>query len=299
MNKAALLLTLSVLITGANGILANSTGETSAQIVFLRTLIASLFMLALFLVTRHKFTFYKNPRDFALIAASGCSMGISWLFLYEAYLEIGVSLATLLYYIGPVIIMILAPVLFKEKHTPANLLGFGIVLAGVLLVNGIAVKNGVVPFGILCGTLSAVFYACMMAFSKKITVMKGIENPMFQFIFSFLIVALYVSFTGGYGFMLAISPHDWLMFAILGIVNTGIATTLYFVTVPRVKARSLAVISYFELLSAVIFSAIFLGEILTPLQIAGTACIVGGALFAELRHQKKQSAKTDAAPPQS
>ncbi|HJJ48737.1 MAG TPA: DMT family transporter [Methanocorpusculum sp.] len=293
MNKAALLLTISVLITGANGIIASNTSETSSHIVFLRTLIASIFMLALFLLTRHKFTFYKSPRDFIFIAASGLSMGVSWLFLYEAYLEIGVSLATLLFYIGPIIIMVLSPFLFKEKHTVQKLIGFSMVLIGVLLVNGIAVSNGAVPYGIFCGAMSAVFYSCLMIFSKKVTVMKGIENPLFQFIFSFIAVAIYVGLSGGYGFVLNVSAHDWMLLAILGIVNTGFASTLYFTSVPHVKAQTLAVISYLELLSAVIYSAIFLNENLAPLQILGAALIICGALIAELWHAKKTGAGTE------
>ena len=42
-------------------------------------------------------------------------MGISWLFLFEAYRRIGVSIASLGYYCGPVIA--LAPVMFHEKLT--------------------------------------------------------------------------------------------------------------------------------------------------------------------------------------
>ena len=44
-------------------------------------------------------------------------MGISWLFLFEAYRRIGVSIASLGYYCGPVIVMALAPVMFHEKLT--------------------------------------------------------------------------------------------------------------------------------------------------------------------------------------
>ena len=43
-------------------------------------------------------------------------MGISWLFLFEAYRRIGVSIASLGYYCGPVIVMALAPVMFHEKN---------------------------------------------------------------------------------------------------------------------------------------------------------------------------------------
>jgi hypothetical protein len=50
-------------------------------------------------------------------------MGASWMFLFEADAQIGVSIATLAYYCGPVIVMILSPFLFKEKMTAVRLFG--------------------------------------------------------------------------------------------------------------------------------------------------------------------------------
>ena len=46
--------------------------------------------------------------------------------------------------------------------------------------------------------------------------------------------------------------------------------------------QRVAVFGYLEPLSAVIFSAILLGERLGPLKIAGACCIIGGAIFAEV-----------------
>ena len=63
-------------------------------------------------------------------------MGLSWMFLYEAYQQIGVSLSSLLYYCGPVIVMMLSPMLFHEKLTKPKVIGFAVVIVGVFLVNG-------------------------------------------------------------------------------------------------------------------------------------------------------------------
>lgn len=41
-------------------------------------------------------------------------MGVSWIFLYEAYQQIGVSIASLAYYCGPVIVMLLFPLLLMK-----------------------------------------------------------------------------------------------------------------------------------------------------------------------------------------
>ena len=62
-------------------------------------------------------------------------MGTSWMFLYEAYSSIGVSLSSLAYYCGPVIVMAVTPLIFKEKLSKIKVFGFIIVLLGMLFVN--------------------------------------------------------------------------------------------------------------------------------------------------------------------
>ncbi len=286
------LFVLSLIITGANGIIATNVALSSAETVFMRTLIASIVMTLLYVITGHKFTFWKNWRDFILIALSGLSMGVSWLFLYQAYFEIGVSLATLGFYCGPIIVMILAPLLFKEKITWVKVTGFIVVVIGFLMVNGIATLTGVGTFGLFCGAMSAVFYAALVIFTKKVRVMTGLENPLFQFVFSFIAVAVYIVCTEGVGFIGTISGHDWILLLILALVNTVFASTLYFTMIGKISAQTASILSYLELLSAVVCSIIFLGEQLTLIQTIGGFCIVGGAVFATLYQTKKEQKKS-------
>ncbi|HHY05567.1 MAG TPA: DMT family transporter [Clostridia bacterium] len=65
------------------------------------------------------------------------------------------------------------------------------------------------------------------------------------------------------------------------IVNTGIGCYFYFSSIQNLSAQSVAICGYLEPLSALIFSAIFLQERLTSLQIIGAILILGGAVFGE------------------
>lgn len=75
-------------------------------------------------------------------------MGMSWMFLYAAYQQIGVSIASLAYYCGPVIVIALAPLIFKEKLTLVKVAGFVAVLFGLLLINFQAFREGKTTQGI-------------------------------------------------------------------------------------------------------------------------------------------------------
>ncbi|MDQ7096282.1 hypothetical protein REC12_22060 [Desulfosporosinus sp. PR] len=50
-------------------------------------------------------------------------MGANRMLLFAAYTEIGLNIAALTYYCGPVIVIILSQVMFREKMTSAKLCG--------------------------------------------------------------------------------------------------------------------------------------------------------------------------------
>ena len=267
----------ALLLFGSNGVVASMILLSSYDIVLLRTCIGSLLLLILFFITGQRLAFFKNKRSALFLAASGACMGASWMFLYEAYQQIGVSLSSLLYYCGPVLVMIVSPFLFQEKLTVRKVSGFLIVLLGLVLVNGQAAVQGTAPFGLFCGAMSAVLYAVMLILNKKVTGISGRENSMMQLLFSFLAVAAFVGVSRGFSFTLTAS--DWFWILVLGLINTGIGCYLYFSSIGSLPVQTISIFGYLEPLSAVLFSVIFLAEVLTFPQAVGACCIIGGAIY--------------------
>ena len=280
MNRTALLKYLSALLLfGLNGIVASQIAMGSYEIVFLRTMIGSVILIILFVLGKGRFHLREHKRDFLFILLSGIAMGASWMFLYEAYQQIGVSLASLLYYCGPVIVMVLSPLIFKEKLTLPKVIGFLIVLAGIFLVNGQSSGRGN-AWGLFCGAMSAVMYFFMVTLNKRSRQITGMENAVIQLTVSFLAVAVFVGFKQA--FVLHIPDGAWLWILILGIVNTGIGCYLYFSPLSQLPVQTVAICGYLEPLSAVVFAAILLNERMTVIQVVGAACIIGGAMVGEL-----------------
>lgn len=283
-NKLPLLkYLLALLMFGTNGIVASHINLSSYEIVLLRTLIGSMFLIAIFFLTGGKPSFYKHKKQFAFLAVSGIAMGASWMFLYEAYSQIGVSISSLLYYCGPVIVMALSPLLFKEKLTLPKITGFTAVLTGVFFVNGNA-SGQFNKWGILCGLMSAVMYAFMVICNKKAKDIVGLENSMLQLSISFLTSAVFVGIKQGY--VIDIQAESVLPIVILGLVNTGVGCYFYFSSIGKLPVQTVAVCGYLEPLSAVIFSSLLLDEQLTMLQFIGAVLIIGGAMCGELIKEK-------------
>lgn len=279
MNRTYLKYFASLLLFGSNGIVASHIGLNSSEIVLLRTLIGSLLLISVFLMTKQKFTFIDYKRDLIFICISGIATGASWMFLYEAYVQVGVSIATLLYYCGPVVVMLLSPVLFKEHLTWIKTTGFIAVICGIFLINNDFNGSGNL-WGILCGLLSALMYSVMVMANKKAEHIKGMENSVIQLVASFLTVAVFVGIRSGYN--LQIEASDWIWILVLGLLNTGIGCYLYFSSIGNLPVQTVAICGYLEPVSAVLFSVILLHEAMMPLQVLGAVCIVGGAVIGEL-----------------
>ena len=283
MKKSYLKYIFALLLFGSNGIVASLIHLSSYEIVLLRTLIGSLLLIAIFFIAREKLTFYKYKTQSIFLAVSGIAMGTSWIFLYEAYDEIGVSLASLAYYCGPVIVMILSPILFGEKLTKIKVCSFLVVLVGIFLVNGTAFENGVSVWGLACGLLSAICYSLMVMFNKKANDITGLENSMLQLFVAFLTVAIFVGIKQGY--RMEIDTQSIIPILVLGLLNTGIGCYFYFSSIGKLPVQTVAICGYLEPLSAVVFSVIFLKETMLPIQIIGAVLIIGGAILGEIRHK--------------
>lgn len=284
MKKSYLKYFTALLLFGSNGIVASFIHLTSYEIVLLRTFIGSVLLIALFFLTRNKLTFYKYKRDSLFLVLSGMAMGTSWMFLYEAYAQIGVSIASLCYYCGPVIVMALSPILFKERLTAVKIIGLMAVLMGIFLVNGNAFDGNGNLWGIFCGMMSALMYAVMVICNKKARRIQGMENATLQLFISFLTVFVFVLFKQGLAIHL--SKTDIMPMLILGLFNTGIGCYFYFSSIGKLPVQTVAICGYLEPLSAVLFSVAFLHERLSLLQIIGAVCIIGGAVFSELIKKK-------------
>ena len=188
--------------------------------------------------------------------------------------------ASLLYYCCPLIVMILSPLIFKEKLTIPKVAGFLIVLVGIALVNGKMAAGRGNTWGLLCGAMSAVMYFFMVTLNKKSREIVGLENAVIQLSVSFLAVAVFVGIRQA--FIIHVPASSWPWILVLGLVNTGIGCWLYFSPLSKLPVQTVAVCGYLEPLSAVVFAVLLLGEKMSVTQYIGAVCIIGGAVFGEL-----------------
>lgn len=280
MKKDYILYIISLLIFGSNGLIVAHIDCPTPLLITIRAGLGAITIFTLFLIQRKKFTFTKFPKELALILVSGIATGFSWMCLYKAYEFAGVGLGTLLYYVGPVIVIAISPILFKEQFTTPKVIGFVTVLIGVVSISLTSLSGTLNAKGLMYGILSAIGYSVMVIASKNVKNINGIECAGFQLVGAFIAALVVSVLTTGVG--ASVPTASFLPLLLLGVVNTGIGCLLYYSTLIKLPVHSVSILGYLEPLSAVLFAALFLGEKMVPVQIIGALLIIGGALVSQL-----------------
>ena len=294
MNSRTAKFTAALFLFGSNGIVAGMISMGSRDIVLFRTMIGALVLIAMYLIAGRKknaaqgdaatdlaATGSVTKKDKALVICSGLCMGISWMFLYEAFASIGVGISTIIYYTAPIALMMLSPFIFGEKLTARKAVCFSAVVMGMLLINIEGFFGSFNARGIFCAAMSAVFFVLMLIFNKK-SAMSGLVNSVYQLAFAFVGAAV-ICFTVYGGVSLPATLQDVMWLVILGVVNTGIGCFLYFSNFSFIPVQTVSILGYIEPVSAIVLSAVILGENMSGLQAAGIAVVILASLAAEIQ----------------
>ena len=270
---------LAMLIFGTNGYLVAHISLQSSHIVLVRTLIGGLILTILVLV-RGGFDREAVKTEKTDLLLGGAALGLNWVALFAAYRLLNVSLATLIYYAGPMLVLLLSPRLFGEKLTGLKIAAIAIVAAGLVCISGSIAAGGFSMTGLLAAVASALFYAALIVFNKRIVRTGGLQTAAIELDIAFLVVLIYSFLTIGL-------PHpqrgDIPYLLVIGLLNTGLASLLYFSGLQKLPGQSVALISYVDPVSALVFSALLLHESMSTLQTVGAVLIIGGAILGELK----------------
>lgn len=264
-GRARLGLIVSMTVFGTIGLFVRRIEITSAELALCRAGLAAVFLLLYFLVTRRRLCLSEIKKSLWLLLASGAAMGINWMLLFEAYKYTTISLATLSYYLAPVIVTALCPLLFHERMTRTQLLCFLMSTLGVALIigSGGVQGGGSDVRGIGFGVSAAVFYATVILLNKYITGVPALERTFVQFLAAILVLTPYVALTSGFhpGVM---SAAGWVNLLIVGLVHTGLTYCMYFSAIRTLPGQESSLLSYIDPIVSVLVSVLLLGEPLAP-----------------------------------
>jgi RarD protein len=272
---------ISMLIFGSIGLIVRGIPLSSSQIAMVRGFIGSIFLIVAALVMKKKPSFKKIKRNLVFLIASGAALGFNWILLFEAYRNTSITNATLSYYFAPVIVVFLSPLILKEKLTFRKFLCILAAIIGMFLVARTGGDGSLASdelLGIGFGLGAAFLYALVVILNKLIKNMGGLDTTIIQLTIATLILIPYVLLQGAVPFNL-LETSAIIKLLLLGLLNTGLAYLLYFSSVQRLESQTVAIYSYIDPISAVLMSAIFIGEKISGLQLIGGILILGSAFI--------------------
>ena len=277
-------LIISAVMLGFIGIVTYGLPFEGELVSLSRSAVGGLFVFAFCLVTKRKMNMELVKKNAVLLILSGAALGINWVFLFEAYKLINVSITTVCYYLAPVIVTAVSPFILKEKLNAGNVACVLTALLGLILVTGLGTEmTEYTILGVIYAVSAATLYASIIIMNKKMAGLGGIERTVFQLGTSAAVMLPYAFFVGAFPTgETSIGSGDILNLLFLSIVLTGIVYLIFFSVVDKVKTQTISVILYIDPITAIILSSLILSERMSPIQIFGTALILGATFVNEV-----------------
>jgi hypothetical protein len=226
---------------------------------------------------------YIRPAERKLLIYRGALLGSVGICFMPALQYLPLAEATALYFVSPLIVVLLAPLVLREtvgfKQYAAVVLGM---IGMLLIVNPVgdasttqSAGTGVSLFGSLLMLVAATGYALVQLLTRKLAHRVQSEQ---MFAYSSLICWLL-----GLAVLVCWWPTKWpnlgdtLEIILMGL-SGGIGQFLLIYAFKTVPASTLAPFNYFQLVLAVIFGELFFAQMPSLLSLTGIALIVAAGL---------------------
>ena len=287
--KPKLSLTLAMTIFGTIGLFVRHIDLPSSVISTVRGIVGAAFLYIFTLITKKRISQASIKRNIILLCISGMFIGINWILLFEAYRYTTVATATLCYYLAPVFVILVSPLVLKERITAKKLICAFAALLGMVFVSGVLDVgfNFSELTGVILGLCAAVLYAAAVIMNKKMRDIASFDMTVVQLAIAGTVLLPYTLITEDMNVFAGLPAVSYILLAVLAIVHTGFAYALYFGSIRNVSAQTAAIFSYFDPVVAILLSALVLKEPMTPLSIVGAVLILGSTLISEINLKKK------------
>ena len=226
-------------------------------------------------------------KDHAIILLI-CSPGtfFYYVFLYSGTARMAASQAFIINYLWPIMSVVFACILLKERLTARKCIAFAISFLGVLTVAGnelLAFESGTLTGVALC-VLAAVSYGAFTALNLKWNYDYQI-SMMLSFFCTFILTAI-INLVSG-------EPIDMgglqlLGFAWNGIFVMAVATVTWALALKLGGTSRVSNLAYITPFLSLVWTFFALGEVPAPLSVIGLVVIIAG-IFIQLKDKKKQS----------
>lgn len=270
----------AVVLYGTIGLFLRHVSIPSEIVAMCRGIIGSAFILSYLKSRKQHLDWKAIRRNMKWLLIAGICLGLNWVFLFAAYMQTTVAVASLCNYMAPITVILIAPLALRERLDKRKLPCVAAAFIGIVLVSG--VWNGSVGSvsGVVMGLAAAVCFVVIVICNRKLREIPALDKTVIQLAISAVTILPYVLVRN------LDSPLEWdaqsvLIILILGLFHTGVAYCLYFSGMGSLPVQTVAILGYLEPVVSVLCSAFFLHEAMGAAGWIGAVLIIGAAVVSE------------------
>ena len=276
---------------GLTGILGALIRFDAVAITAGRAGFAATALLVLALAQRRRLLQGLGPRRAGIVLGSGFLLAVHWITFFMAVKVGGVAVATLGFASFPAFIALLDVVLFRERIGRAEGTMLALVTLGLVLVTPSFDVGDQGTVGLLWGLASGLSFAGLAICNRRGN--RGMDAIQVAF-WQNLVVALLVLPLLGLGLAggaAAIDWASWFWLAVLGVLCTGLAHTLFVKSLESLDARSAGMIIALEPVYAIACAWWLFGEEPSGRMLVGASLIILATVLLAMGHTPSAARK--------
>ena len=252
-----------------------------ATVAFACCLFGMVAVLVAMKLTRRKLRWRYIKESVPLSLLSGVALGGSWILLICAQKSTDSSITTVYYYLMPMVLALLTPLL-GEKSRKKKLFLCALCLGGLVLTTGFWEKGFVWDISFLCALFAGVLHGAMVVCNKKLLDISSYDKTLLQLAATAAVLLPYCLFTDGFTGVKDVSATGLAALIVLGVVHTGLACRMYFDSLVRLPLQSVAIYSYINPAVTIFVTTFMTKQKLQLEEVLGVTLILGGIMVGEL-----------------
>lgn len=267
------------LLFGLSGVFGKLAAASPSVIVFGRAAFAVL-ALTVFIRFARQARWMPLRRQHAIrLAVSGALLAAHWVAFFIAVKIAGVAVATLGFASFPAFTVILEGLWFRERIRASEILLVAAVSIGLVLVTPDFDLASEATSGLLWAVVSGLTFSLLSLVNRSNA---SAVPPVQAALCQNLVVALCL-LPWAAAQLDDVAPLDWLWIALLGVLCTGVAHSLFVASLAVIKARTAAVVFAMEPVYGIAFAWLLFAEMPTLRMMLGGALIVMAIIVSGLK----------------
>nr|WP_312371757.1 DMT family transporter [Delftia acidovorans] len=270
-------------LLGTVGVFVQEAGQHPLVTVLFRCAFGALALLAWGLATGRMRELRVGGRSWAVVVATGVLMVLNWALFFAAIPLTSIGVATIVFHIQPVWIMLFGTLVLREAMAPRQVAAVLAALLGLVLTTGLLGGDAAAwgpdhVSGLLMCLAGSLCYAAVTILAKTEKVVTPFALAWWQCAVG-TVLLLWVPLVHGW----PQAPSSWAWLAGLGVLHTGLAYAILFAGMARLTLGRIAVLQYVYPLTAIVLDWAVYGRALGAVQLAGVGLMAGALLVVKAR----------------